>query len=448
MTSLVIFIAVFAVVGNMPILAAKNNSNVSVNASINVSTDDNEDSDDEKDDDNNDEDEGDVNDSDDDEKEGQGKGNEKEGRGKDDGKGGQVKDCIIKVEQKISDEDGKRVLILKKKMKCVDGTESEFEMKIENSTKDGKYKEKMKYKFGGEELEVEAEDEIDLEENTTGNYSLKAKMRNGNFTRIKIMPDQASEIALERLKALNFTVQLRERLHNNVPQVVYNIEANKNGRFLGIFKLAMKVNAEIDPETGEVLDVNTPWWAFLVTGEDACDKLKETNYTEWQYRCETVEIPVTEPVSEPNQTGTHLTCDELKETNYTEWQYRCETVEIPVTEPIPSPDWIVCDTDSQCVEDALNDYLPSCQYKTITFEDRELERKLMIRGVNNILCEYIEELMRNETETNEFIFKSMTCNIPEEELNKPYLELFSNSSYCSGGLYDRYYKVENIDINA
>ena len=154
-------------------------------------------------------------------------------------------------------------------MKCANGTEAEFKIKIENRTEDGRYREKIKYEFRGEDLEVETEDEIDLEEETNGTeYKLRAKLRNGNFTNIKIMPDQASEIALERLKALNFTVQLRERLHNNVPQVVYNIDANKSGRFLGVFKIIMKLDAQIDPETGEILSVNAPWWAFLASQQD------------------------------------------------------------------------------------------------------------------------------------------------------------------------------------
>ena len=119
-------------------------------------------------------------------------------------------------------------------------------------------------------LEIEAEDEIDLEENTSGkNYSLKARLRNGNFTMIKIMPDAASEIALERLRAKNFTIQFRKRIYNNIPRVVYNIESNENGRFFGIFKIAMRANAEVDPETGELLDVNKPWWAFMVAEADA-----------------------------------------------------------------------------------------------------------------------------------------------------------------------------------
>ncbi len=192
--------------------------------------------------------------------------------------------CVVKIEKETRIEDGKRIEVIKKKMKCADGTEAEFKVKVDNRTEDGKYKEKFKYEFKNKELEVEAEDEIGLEEDTNGTeYKLKARLRNGNVTQIKIMPDTASEIAIERLKALNFTIQLREKIHNNIPKVVYNIEANKNGKFLGVFKLKMKSSAQIDPETGEVLEVNTPWWAFFVTGEDetpAEDKGNETSVNE------------------------------------------------------------------------------------------------------------------------------------------------------------------------
>ena len=257
MIGLVLFIAVFAVVGNVPSLLAQNNSRSGSN--------DTDDSDDERDN---------SGSSDDDED------NETEDEDDDDKEENRIRlrtreiltegNCTIKVEKSIKIEDGKRTEVIKRRMVCADGTETEFKLKIENRTEDGRYREKIKYEFRGEDLEVETEDEIDLEEETNGTeYKLKAKMRNGNFTNIKIMPDTASEIALERLKALNFTVQLRERLDDrNVPRVVYNIEANKNGRFLGVFKLAMKVDAQVDPETGELLEVNTPWWAFLVTGED------------------------------------------------------------------------------------------------------------------------------------------------------------------------------------
>ena len=177
--------------------------------------------------------------------------------------------CTIKIEKEVKIENGRRVEIVKRKMVCADGTKEEVKLIIENITEDGRFRERIRYEFKGEELEVEAEDGINLSENTTGNeYRLRAKLRNGNFTDIKIMPDTASEIALARLRAHNFTIQLREKIHKNIPRVVYNIEANKSGRFLGIFKFAMKVEGEVDPETGEFLGISKPWWAFLIVEQD------------------------------------------------------------------------------------------------------------------------------------------------------------------------------------
>jgi len=188
--------------------------------------------------------------------------------------------CTIKVEKTVKIESGKRVEVIKRKMECTDGTKAEIKIKIENRTTEGKLRERIEYEFEGEELEVEAEEGIDIEEESNAtHYKLKARLRsNGNVTDIKIMPDTASEIALERLRALNFTIELREIKHKNIPRVVYHIEADKTGRFLGIFKLKLKVETEVDPETGEVVTFSKPWWAFLVAGEDS-DQAEEDNGT-------------------------------------------------------------------------------------------------------------------------------------------------------------------------
>jgi len=266
MLGLILFIAVFAVFGNVPSLLAQNNSNdsdndddsdVSVNASVNVTVgDDDDDSDDDSDDEKETEDE-------DDEKE----RDRTRIRTRETIRDG---NCTIKVRTEIKIENGKRTEVIKREMVCEDGTRTEVKIRIENRTVNGEIRERIKYEIKGNDVDIEAENEIDLEEETSGTeYKLKARLRNGNVTDIKIMPDTASEIALERLRALNFTIQLRERLDNrNIPRVVYNIETNQNGRFLGVFKIALRANAEVDPETGELLEVNTPWWAFLVTGED------------------------------------------------------------------------------------------------------------------------------------------------------------------------------------
>ena len=88
-----------------------------------------------------------------------------------------------------------------------------------------------------------------------------------------MLPDQALNATLARLRiremevnnGTNVSIQLRERIHNNVPEVVYNVEANQTGKFLGIFKVALRSNTEVNASNGEVLSVNKPWWSFLVS---------------------------------------------------------------------------------------------------------------------------------------------------------------------------------------
>jgi hypothetical protein len=96
----------------------------------------------------------------------------------------------------------------------------------------------------------------------------------GNKHQIKITPQELRALIRNRLRIHNdseLKIQLRERTHNNVPRIVYNIETNENGKFLGIFKMASKATTEVDADTGEVLEVKRPWWVFLVRRTDDLD---------------------------------------------------------------------------------------------------------------------------------------------------------------------------------
>jgi hypothetical protein len=87
------------------------------------------------------------------------------------------------------------------------------------------------------------------------------------------MPKTASERALERLRLKvcnetnNCSIILKEVGKDNETKPVYEMNAKKEGKFLGLFKLKMKVKAEVDSDTGNVTSVKKPWWAFLVREE-------------------------------------------------------------------------------------------------------------------------------------------------------------------------------------
>lgn len=109
-----------------------------------------------------------------------------------------------------------------------------------------------------------------------GQVKLQAKLSNGKNAEIKVMPHQASERALERLRLKNCpeetcTIELKEVGSGDEAKMAYNVEAKKKAKFLGIFGTDMNVEAQIDAETGEVIKSKKPWWAFMASEQDEED---------------------------------------------------------------------------------------------------------------------------------------------------------------------------------
>ena len=86
---------------------------------------------------------------------------------------------------------------------------------------------------------------------------LKIRLQNGTEREIKIMPDVASQRALERLKlkvcneSNNCTIQLKQVREKNQEKLKYLVQAYKEKRFL-FWKWKSRVQTQIDAETGEV----------------------------------------------------------------------------------------------------------------------------------------------------------------------------------------------------
>jgi hypothetical protein len=91
-------------------------------------------------------------------------------------------------------------------------------------------------------------------------------LSNGRKAEVKIMPETASQTAIDRLGELNFTIELKEVGTGNNKEAVYELTGNKQGKFLGIFKIMATEQVQVDAETGEVKKVIKPWWAFLASG--------------------------------------------------------------------------------------------------------------------------------------------------------------------------------------
>jgi predicted PilT family ATPase len=116
--------------------------------------------------------------------------------------------------------------------------------------------------------EQEAETDLEIYEDGT---TFKTNLSNGKYANIKIMPDVASEKALERLRvracneSLGCQIELKEVGSGNKTKAAYEVRAEKRAKVLGLFKTKMQVQAQINAENGEVISTKKPWWAFLAT---------------------------------------------------------------------------------------------------------------------------------------------------------------------------------------
>ena len=197
------------------------------------------------------------------------------GSGDDDNSGPSEKDEVRIVKRVKNGEERVKYEERKRFIDSETGEVREVRIKIESREKDGELRIFLKVKAReGEqedELEIEIEDELEVEVEE-GDDSLTVVTSDDERKEIKVLPDDAIKRIRERLKSAEIErIELREEVHKNVPRVVYLIEGNQNGKFLGVFKLKLKAAASVDSETGEIVDVRVPWWAFLVSEDSSTD---------------------------------------------------------------------------------------------------------------------------------------------------------------------------------
>jgi len=128
---------------------------------------------------------------------------------------------------------------------------------------------RIKLEAGG----ISAECDCNMTQEKVKNKTmLKVQLSNGKNAEVKIMPDTASERALERLRLKvcseenGCQIQLKEVGENSEKrQLAYEIQIQRHSRILGIFQAKMQIQTQVDAENGEVIQINKPWWAFLAT---------------------------------------------------------------------------------------------------------------------------------------------------------------------------------------
>lgn len=103
------------------------------------------------------------------------------------------------------------------------------------------------------------------------NGTLKYQLSNGRNALIKIMPETASEKAIETLKLRNCdncSIELKEVATKNNSTLTYEIRTRKQVKLFGLFSTEEEVEAQIDTESGKTINTKRPWWSFLASNSE------------------------------------------------------------------------------------------------------------------------------------------------------------------------------------
>jgi hypothetical protein len=93
-------------------------------------------------------------------------------------------------------------------------------------------------------------------DNETNQTRLRTQLSNGRNAEIKVMPETASQRALEVLGTKcqnNCSIELKEVGKDNSTKLAYELKEQAEVKVFGLFKARMNVQAQIDAETGEVI---------------------------------------------------------------------------------------------------------------------------------------------------------------------------------------------------
>jgi len=119
---------------------------------------------------------------------------------------------------------------------------------------------------------ISADCGLDLTQKQVQNKTkLETKLSNGRNAEIKIMPDAASEKALERLRLKNCieeegcNLELKEVGQGEEVKLAYELKTQRKAKIFGLFGTEMQVQAHVDAENGEIIQMKKPWWAFLAS---------------------------------------------------------------------------------------------------------------------------------------------------------------------------------------
>jgi len=114
---------------------------------------------------------------------------------------------------------------------------------------------------------------VNVETDSAGKTKLKIMLKNGQERELMMMPDVASEIALEVLRVKvcsinnNCTLELKSVGRESDEKLQYEMKLERDSKVLGVFQKKMKVIVDVDTQSRKS-KVLRPWWSFMTVVRD------------------------------------------------------------------------------------------------------------------------------------------------------------------------------------
>lgn len=107
--------------------------------------------------------------------------------------------------------------------------------------------------------------ESDLDVDVDGANGILVTLDDERQETVSIMPDEAiarAEVATGG-SCNGCEVELTEETYEGEERIVYEVDTKRPVQLLGFIDSSLEVEASVDAQTGEVLDVERSWWYFL-----------------------------------------------------------------------------------------------------------------------------------------------------------------------------------------
>ncbi|GEM_PF-6670736 len=97
-------------------------------------------------------------------------------------------------------------------------------------------------------------------------YRCSYVLSTGGDVEVQIMPEQANQKLTQEIGEGNYEAELKEEVIDGQKIAIYEITGEKEARLFGLFRIRARIISRVNAQSGEIININKPWWSFLASG--------------------------------------------------------------------------------------------------------------------------------------------------------------------------------------